>query len=278
MGTETIRLRNEAQRADGAKAQDLARISFSEYQVPAPAMAISVMTAAPGQPVFPWWNYEARVDEEIHRLNQMWAVTSDQSLFDLIFLAGLKQAAGADVYVIFPGNLRTEGWKDLSENAKSTLTRGQGCVYRLEASFSGKMAINWVPFYQPQGVVKAPAFESLWRLFVAARSEDVANSISFFSLKDTRRLPQVANLLIQPDDKRSEKMAELTDWFGVYSSPVHPNYGAAAVFYAKDIASLGFYKQYQARFSSVIDQVRKELLAEPGPATALRLVSRLVAL
>ena len=279
MGIDVIRLNDPSGgNAQKSAVQDLPKLHFARYAVPQPAMSIWMMSVPGGRPLFPWWSYEAAIDEEIHRLNNLWSISTPQNLFDLLFLAFLRRAAGSNLYFLFPGNIRTEGWKNLPDSARATFERGQGCVYRLEGAYSSKLAVNWVPFFQNQSLARDPAFENMWRLFVAARTDDVANSLSFFSLKEPRRLPEVVKLLIEPNEERSERMADLVDWFGLYTSPINPSHGTAAVTYARSAASLNAFQSLQDRFAPVIDQVRAALAEDSRPASVLRVVSRLVAL
>ena len=180
--------------------------------------------------------------------------------------------------MIAPGYLRTEGWNSLSDLARTSFLQGQNCVYRLEGSFNGKLAINWVPFSQPQVIIKDPSFASLWPMFVASRNDDVANSLCFFQLSDVHRLPQVANLLIRPNENRSVDLLKEVDWYGLYSSPINPGHGACSVVYAGENCPLPPLAEFQVKFRALINEVRDQLQANPTPQTAYRILSRYVAL
>src|SRR5262245_30068870 len=140
MGMEIIRLGNsESKIVNSAETQALADLSFAVHKVEDPALSIWMMTSTIGSPMVPWWAYDAKLDEDIKRLNDLWSVTSAQSFFDCLFLSQLKRAAGPNFYVILPGYLRSEGWSTLPENARNAFLRGQGCVYRLEGAFKNKL-------------------------------------------------------------------------------------------------------------------------------------------
>ncbi len=274
MGIETIKLSNGADPA----AVTANPLNFAWHHLADPALSIWSMTATPDQPVFPWWNYNFSIDEDVRRLKDLWNVTDAQSFFDCLFLSQFKKMMGAGLYVLFPGYLRTQSWGDLADSARSAFLRGQGCVYRLDGSYNGKMDIRWVPFAQPQSLVKDPSLEALWSLFVGGRTEDVSNSVGFFGLNDARKLPQVLSLLIQPHEDRSMALSSIVDWYGVYSSPISPGYGTSAVLYAQQKSGLELCAAFQQRFVALVEEVRTALIATPSPRIAFRFLSRLVAL
>lgn len=274
MGIETIKLSSDSD--SGAIITN--PLKFSWHHMAEPKLSIWSMTATPDLPIFPWWNYNFSIDEDVRRLKDLWNVTDAQSFFDCLFLSQFKKMMGSGVYVICPGYLRTQSWGELSDSARSAFLRGQGCVYRLDGSYNGKMDIRWVPFAQPQSLVKDPSLEALWSLFVGGRTDDVSNSIGFFGLTDARKLPQVLSLLVQPHDDRSMVLASLVDWYGVYSSPISPGYGASAVLYAQQKSGLDTCTAFQKRFVALLEEVRSTLIADPSPRIAFRFLSRLVAL
>lgn len=280
MSAETIKLGTGLKAFAGTslQRQDLARMQFVHHDVAAPLMSVWMMSLPAGQPVFPWWSYDGAVDEDVNRLATLTGITSGQGLFDFLFLLQLRKTFRDGLYVIVPGNVRTDGWHLLPERAQSAFQRGQACVYRLEASNGRKMMVNWVPFFQPQCLVKDPTADIMGRFFNAAKSEEPTTSLSFFTLNDVRRMPDVVNALIQKDDRRSEKLSRLVNAFGVFSSPRDERNGACALAYASDPAALEPLKACERGFSGAVDQVRTLLLAEPTPATALKILSRLVAL
>ncbi len=278
MGMEIIRLGAEGTSAIEQRASELAKLNFSTHRVPDPALSIWMMSLAPGKTVSPWWAYNAAIDEDVERLNTLWSVSSAQSFFDCLFLSQFKKIAGPNLYMIAPGYLRAEGWEKLPEHARNAYLRGQGCVYRLEGSFDAKLSINWVPFAQPQSMIKDPAFSALWPLFVASRNDDVANSIGFFSLSDVRKLPQVTSLLIQANENRSVELSSVVDWFGMYSSPMTPDHGACAVVYSNDNAQMARFVDFQLKFDAVLTEAREALRSSPNPHTAFRILSRFIAI
>lgn len=278
MGTEIIKLGESAANPTSAGTQELAKVSYSVHQVPDPAMSIWLMSTTIGRSLVPWWSYDGAIDEDVKRLSDLWTVNSAQSFFDCLYLSQFKRSAGQNFYVIAPGYLRTEGWDKLPENSRTAYLRGQGCVYRLEGAFNSKLAINWVPFAQPQCIIKDPAFSALWPMFVASRNDDVATSIGFFSLSDVRRLPLVVSLLIQPNDDRSNELAKVVDWFGMYSSPISPDYAASAVVYSKNKTMVEQMADFQRRFDAQLAEARQMLSAQPQPTTAFRILSRFVAI
>ena len=279
MGMEIIRLGDEeAPKSIEARISELAKMSFAIHRVPDPALSIWMMSLAPGAAVVPWWTYNAAIDEDLQRLNELWSVSSAQAFFDCLFLSQFKKMAGPNLYMIAPGYLRAEGWDKLPEPARNAYLRGQGCVYRLEGAYNSKLAISWVPFAQPQSMIKDPAFSALWPMFVASRNDDVANSIGFFCLSDVRKLPQVTSLLIQQNENRSADLASVVDWFGIYSSPLTPEHSACAVFYSKEEAQMTRFSEFQAKFDVMLNEARSALRASPTPNTAFRILSRHIAI
>jgi hypothetical protein len=273
MGIETIRLNTDT----GSNSPTLTKVHFAWHHVPQPSLSIWNMTTTPDQPLFPWWNYNFSIDEDVRRLKDLWNVTDSQSFFDCLFLSQFKKVVGTGMYVLFPGYLRTQSWGDLNDAARSAFLRGQGCVYRLDGAYNGKMDIRWVPFAQPQSLVKDPAMEAMWSLFVNGRTEDVSNSIGFFGLNDARKLSQVLSLLTQPHEERSAALSEVADWYGLYTSPISPSYGTSAVVYAQEKSGLALCATFQQHFAVLVDEVRAALLVDPSPRVAFRILSRLVA-
>lgn len=278
MGIDVIKL-SEGREAAALRPQDMAKLSFSLHSISAPPMSVWLM-AMPntGQPIFPWWSYGRALDEDANKLSAMTGVTSPQGLFDFLFLLQLKRAFPNGLYALVPGNVKTEGWANLNEPARGALQRGQSCLYRLEGTLSNRVSVNWVPFFQPQCMVKDPSGDSLVRFFNAAKTDDVANSLSFVAVDDVRKMPQIVNLLVQPDDKRSEKMAQIADWFGVYSSPLDDRHGSCAMTYTMSKAAAAAFMMFERQFVATIDAARQALMADATPNTVLKLVSRLVAL
>lgn len=276
MGIEIIRIGQ----GQGTKVQlkDLSPLSFSSHNVANPPMSIWLMSAAPNQPLFPWWSYGGQLDEAVTKLNQLWSVTSWQTFFDCLFLSQLRKTFASNLYVIFPGNIRTDGWGELSESARNAFLRGQECVYLLEGAFGSKLSINWVPFSQPQRIVKNPSFSDMWKLYQASRSEDVAMSISYFCLSNPSTLPDAIQLLIHPNENRSEEFSKNVDWFGLYSSPLTPDHASCGVAYSRHASLLGPITEFQKQFNDLVEQARFALAAAPTPDTVFRILSRLVAL
>lgn len=274
MGIEIIKLDHAGESIEDKQVPELASLHFSTHEVPNPQMAIWVMTAQPGLPLMPWYKYQGSYENDIDRLGKQWSVSSDQGLFDCLFLSTLKKIAPMNLYMIFPGNIRTEGWNRLPENSQYAFNRGQGCVYRLEGTYKTKMTINWVPFYQPQSVLRDPTMENLWRLFVAGRSDDASNCISFFSLPNSKDLPLALQLLMGMDDDRSEKLSRVVEWFGIYSSPITPSHGAFATIYAENKEKLVSFTSLETRFKELADQVRSILSSHNEPAAVLSVLSR----
>jgi hypothetical protein len=278
MGMEIIRLGGDVSRSLSPELNDFGKLSFATHHVPSVPMSIWLMSSSVGKQMIPWWDYNAQIDEDLKRLSDLWSVTSAQSFFDCLFLSQFKRIAGQNLYMIVPGYLRTDGWDKLPETSKAAYLRGQGCVYRLEGAYSSRLAINWVPFAQPQCIIKDPSFSSFWPMFVASRNDDVANSIGFFSLSDPRKLPLAVSLLIQPNDQRSNELSKVVDWFGMYSSPISPEYCSSAVVYSKDEAIIERMKEFQQKFELQLLETRNELREHPLPHTAFRILSRFVAI
>ncbi len=279
MSAETIRLgTGHRTGTTPLQRQDLARLEFVHHDVAAPLMSVWMMSLPAGQPVFPWWSYDGSVDDDVTRLSSLSGISSAQGLFDFLFLLQIRKAIKDGLYVIVPGNVRSDGWRDLPERARAAFEKGQACVYRLEAAHGKKTSVNWVPFFQPQCIVKDPTADVMGRFFHAAKTDDPTNSLTFFTLSDVRRMPDVVNALIQKDERRSERLSRLVGLFGVYSSPRDERHGACALAYASDPAALMSLKAFERGFSGAVEQVRTMLLAEPTPATALKILSRLMAL
>lgn len=279
MGIEIIHIgRDHGERGTRILLQDLSPLSFSSHSVTNPQMSIWLMSAAPGQPILPWWNYSAELDESIKKLNEVWGVSSAQTFFDCLFLSHLRKSFGSNLYVLFPGNIRVDGWDRLTESNRNIFLRGQECVYHLEGSFSSKLSINWVPFSQPQRIVKNPPFGDMWKLFLASRSEDPTMSLSFFVLSNPSTLPEAIQLLIHPSENRSEEFSKHVDWFGLYSAPLTPEYASCSVAYARFPNILGPVTEFQKQFNDLIEQVRFALSSSPTPDTVFKILSRLVAL
>lgn len=260
------------------KPRHLANLSFVAHKVVTPPMSIWMMSLEAQSAVLPWWGYNGTIDEDLQRLNDLWSVSSPQSFFDCLFLSQFKRLIGRNLYMIAPGYLRTEGWDKLSDQARSAYLHGQSCVYRLEGALKQKLSINWVPFAQPQVIIKDPSFAALWSMFVASRNDDVANSIGFFQLADIKRLPEVTNMLIHPNDNRSVDLSQVVDWFGLYSSPLNPDHGACAVIYSGLNAAVPPLSEFQVKFRALLTEVRQMLQANPTPRTAFRILSRFVAI
>ncbi len=277
MGMEIVRLGGISESV-ATESTDFGKLSFATHNIPSIPMSIWLMNSSVGKQMVPWWTYSAAIDEDLKRLNDLWSVTSAQSFFDCLFLSQFRRLVGQNLYVIIPGYLRTDGWDKLPEPSRALYLRGQGCVYRLEGAFNSKLTINWVPFAQPQCIVKDPSFSALWPMFVASRNEDVATSLGFFSLSDPRKLPLAVSMLIQPNEQRSAELSKVVDWFGMYSSPVSDDFCSSSVIYSKDDAIIERMKDFQTKFDALLLEVRNELREQPQPHTAFRILSRFVAI
>lgn len=279
MGIEIIRLGNEKEEIENlVELEKLAPLNFQSHATETPPMSIWLMTVPGGKPVFPWWSYDAALDEDVKLLHDFWSISSPQTLLDCLFFSQLKKFAGPNLYVIFPGRIRAHGWTSLKETDRAAYMKGVACIYHMEGAYKSQLNINWVPFWQPQSMVKDPSLGSLWRIFMEGKPDDVANSLSFFSLSDTKLLPKVVHLLTEPNSQRSEKLAELVDWYGLYSSPINDNYGTCSVVYSKRSMTLMVFKELERQFKELIGQTRSSLAGESHPRTVLRLLSRLIAL
>ncbi len=275
MGIDIIRL-NDSQIEPGSTVdpKDLAQLTCRDYSVENPNMYIWLMAALRDRALFPWWSYDHQLEQEMRTLNELWSVSTQQSLFDCLFLSSLKRFAGSHFFAILPGNIKNEGWGKLRESDRTTFLRGQGCVYHMQGSFDSKLSINWVPFWQPQSLVRDPSFSNLWRLFMASKGDDTTASLSFFSLADPTKLSQVINTLIEPEENRSEKLAGLVDWFGLYTSPLSESFSPACVLYSAEKKYLTRFSELQNSFTGLFEEAKKQLIAKPHPSTALRLLSR----
>lgn len=255
--------------------EDLADIHFRRHIVPDSTMAIWLMNLTPNKYILPWYGYRTELDDDIQTLKSNWSVVSPQSLFDLLFLNALSRFGGKNLFVIFTGDIKSNNWKRLSESDQRTYSRGQSCVYHLEGSYGKKINVNWVPFYQPQSLVKDPKFDSLWHLYLAKHDEqNDVNAISFFSLSDLGKLPEVIKLLVNRDEKRSENLAALVDWFGVYSSPLREGFTTSALVYSNDQKIFSGLSRLESQITGMYDQAKAEFLKKAEPRSALRVISR----
>lgn len=260
-----------------SKPAELAKITFRNHVTANPVWSIWTMTAPKAQPIFKWWGYDGKMDEDANALNQTWNVSGSQSLFDALFFDQLKKIF-PDLYVIFPGYLRYNGIDKLRPEDKAAFLKGQGCSFHLEGAFDGKLKINWVPFGQPHAVVRAPSFWNMWRIFQANPTDDATNNISFFSLKDTSLLPKVLACLITEDDNRSEKLAQIVDWFGLYNSPRTDENGPCAVFYTKNKESITQFNRLEKQVEAIVAEARTALHDQTTPQTVIKLLTRSIAL
>ena len=275
MGIDIIKL-TDSQIEPGATRdlKDYAQLSCRDFSVENPPMSIWLMAALRDRALFPWWSYDYQLEQEMRTLDEIWSITTQQSLFDCLFLSVLKRFAGSHFFAILPGNIKNEGWGKLRESDRTTFLRGQGCVYHIQGSFDSKLAINWVPYWQPQSLVRDPSFSNLWRLFMASKGDDTTASLSFFSLSDPRKLAEVVSVLIEPEESRSERLAGLVDWFGLYSSPLAESFSPACVLYSGDKKQISRFSELQNSFTGLFEEAKKQLIAKPHPSTALRLLSR----
>jgi len=279
MGIEIIRLGGASSQSESQLAlKDFASPVYHDYSVRNPDMLIWLMVAFKDRPLAPWWGYDQSIDSDIEALNQTWSISSAQSLFDCLFLSQIKKFSGPNFYAIFPGNIKTDGWTRLRESDKATFLKGQGCIYHLQGDFDAKLNINWVPFWQPQSLVKDPSFANFWRLFLAAQSDDNSNCISFFSLSSPARLPEAINLLIGEEESRSEKLCQVVDWFGFYSSPLQSKYSPCSAIYTKHSSVVSELKSLQHAFTAAFAQAKQDLVSAPVPSTVMKFLSRQIAL
>ncbi|MCB4756059.1 MAG: hypothetical protein LHV69_03350 [Elusimicrobia bacterium] len=279
MGIDIIHLGGETRSFDPAiKIEDLGSPAFQMFRLPNQPMVIWMMTNPLNKTPFPWWPYEVTIDDDLRDLNQTWRVTNPQNLFDILFLTHLQKQMMGNMFVIFPGNLKTVGWTSLREVDQDTYKRGQGCVYHLNSAYDGKMSVNWVPFWAPQSIVRNPPFGSLWRLFANSVGDEETRCLTFLGLSNPQFLPEIVNLLIEKDDERSEKLSVLVDWFGVYSSPFSPRNASSFIVYTRNQDVLKKLGKFQEEFLALSRQIQTELLIDPHPRSVLRILTRLVAL
>jgi len=280
MGAEIIRLGNiDEPMGSHLTLGDLADLSFQRFDAPNNSMSIWLMRLARDKKIFPWWSYQGVMDEDIEKLYGSWSVSSPQHLFDLLFLNQIFLFGGSHFFVIFPGNTKTTGWGQLREEDRTTFLKGQGCNYYLDGLFKGKMVINWVPFYQPQSLVRNPRFDSFWRLFLSkVEEQDEANSICFFSMKNMQNLPEVIRLLIHKEEKRSEKLLEYVEWYGLFCSPKRPNVTTSCVIYTKNKDYLQQLTYLERQTLNQFEKIKQELLKDSTPGTTLKIINRHIAL
>ncbi|OVE75433.1 hypothetical protein BVX98_07725 [bacterium F11] len=280
MGIEILRLGEDKNiGSPPVNSNELASVSFKRHIISQPPMSIWMMTLDPNRQIFPWWGYLSTMDEDMDVLSQNYSISSAQQLFDCLFLHHLYRLGGKNLCVIFPGSIKSNGWGDLREGDRSVFLKGQACIYHLDASLGSKMNINWVPFYHPQSLVRAPRFENLWRLFASNQDDNSETScLTFFSLSDVRMLPEVIKLLLQEESNRSERLSKLVDWFGVYSSPLKTGYTTSSVIYTANkwiVTQLG---ELEKKLSNEFEGAKREMLDNPIPRSALRIINRSIVL
>lgn len=278
MGIDIIRLGEKSAEGQKLTSEDLVQLTCRDYDLGPDALKIWLTVGYKDRALFPWWQYDFRYEQDIQSLNELWSVSTPQSLFDCLFISSLKRFAGSNLFAIIPGNVKSDGWTKLRESDRTAFLRGQGCVYHLQGEFTNKLSLNWVPFYQPQSLVRDPAFTNLWRLFVASQGEEVNRCLSFFSLGQSSKLAKVISLLIEPDEARSEKLAELVDYFGMYTSPVDDHASPTCVLYTKHKEQISRFAELQSMFTGLFEEGKKQLLQNPSPSTVIRLLSRHIAL
>src|SRR6266487_1484857 len=109
MGIEIIRLGESQEKTQaGIQSQELVQLSFRDYAVSAPSMFIWLMLGFRDRPLFPWWQYDQSIDQDIQSLNDLWSISTPQGLFDCLFLSCLKKFAGSNFFAILPGNIKSE--------------------------------------------------------------------------------------------------------------------------------------------------------------------------
>lgn len=112
-------------------------------------------------------------------------------------------------------------------------------------------------------------------MFLAKLDEnDEVNCLSFFSLSDPKKLPEVVNLLINKDEERSTKFSALVDWFGVYSSPLKSDRATMCALYTRKKDIIPQLANLEQRFRTQFEEVRKDLLNAPEPRTVFRILNR----
>ncbi len=278
MGVEILRLDESQGPIETPKSvDDLAHLEFNTFHVPDPAVHFWLMSTNTSARIFPQWNFSP-ADEEYQTLQRLWSVKNEQNLFDCLFLFHFAKWAKPNLYAVFSGYVRGEGWPRLRDTDKTVFNHGQSCIYRLDGGYDGKLNINWVPFYSAQSLVRHPEFEHLWRIFCAGQQPGKNNTLCLFGLSNPRLLPDIVQLLINKDDQRSMKLMELVDWFGMFSSPKTPASRPCAVVYSKNTEVIHSLDAFQTTFQKVVTQAQKELFEDMKPRTAIRIVSRHVVL
>jgi hypothetical protein len=280
MGIDIIKIGDRITTDGGQslKSDDLVQLTCRDYTLGDPGIKIWLMVGYKDRPIFPWWQYDHKLDADIQALSDLWSVSTPQGLFDCLFLSTLKRFGGNNFFAIIPGNVKSDGWGKLKESDRNTFLRGQGCVYHLQGEFTTKLALNWVPFYQPQSLVRNPSFSNMWRLYAASQGEDINRCISFFSLSDPSKLAKVISLLIEPDDTRSERLTELVDWFGLYTAPVDDHASPACVLYTQHKEQIARFSELQKTFTGLFEEGKHQLLQSAVPSTVIRFLSRHIAL
>jgi len=93
MGTETVKINQGLQGLPSTlRRQDLAQVQFSHHEATGAGLSIWMMSLLAGQPVFPWWSYDATVDEDVNKLSMLAGITSAEGLFEFLFILQLKKA------------------------------------------------------------------------------------------------------------------------------------------------------------------------------------------
>lgn len=254
------------------------KLKFRHLSSESASLKLWFYVAAFNETFFPWWNFDASIEDDIKSLSDVWSIKSPENLFDFLFLHSLQKLAAPNLYVIFPGNIRQESWNETKETERQTFLKGQGCIYHLQGVFSEKLSIQWVPFWQPQSLVKNPSPFSMWQLFQRIPSDDQARSLSFFSLSDPGHLPAVINLLIEPAQKRSEDLASHVDWFGMYSSPVQALARTGCVIYSQSNQMLEKFSSMENILHEQYIRIFESLASQRVPNTAYKIMSGLTSI
>lgn len=278
MGIEIVRLGEHNPTSTSPFEASLANVSYQEFFVPHPQMNVWMAYVDNNRPLFPWWGYNSHVDEDMTILKQMWDVLGPQSLFDCLFLSSLQKNAGGNFYIIFPGIIKSQNWANVKPGDRSLYLSGQACMYHLTGLFEKKLTIQWVPFWQPQSLVKDPYFISMWRLFRQISVDEASRCLTFFKLSDPSKLPKILTLLNDAEEKRSEKLSELVDWFGMYSSPLQDAYRTGCIVYGREKASLQSMINVRNHFDHVLREAQRALSKQTEPRAVLRFLSGHIAL
>src|SRR5438105_3271700 len=102
MGIDVIKLGERITEGQTLTSEDLVQLTCRDYDLGPDALKIWLNVGYKDRPLFPWWRYNHSFEQEIRTLNELWSVSTPQSLYDCLFLSTLKHFAGSNFFAIIP--------------------------------------------------------------------------------------------------------------------------------------------------------------------------------